>query len=106
MAKVSRFWLWVALILLGYSGGIITGVVVDADQVYHTTIKNIKQKRSGGQIIIDTSDPVKSKKEIRKEKRAKRRADRQEPLTCIEKSVYLYSVSSLDSGLLGLKFKG
>lgn len=77
--KVKRFWLFLALILIGYSGGIITGVIVDADQVYHTTIKKIRQGRSpGGRIIldVDTDNSVKSRKELRQERREKRREER------------------------------
>ena len=78
LPKASRFWLWLSLILIGYSGGIITGVVVDADQVYHTTVKKLKQKDSpGGTIHVDVdTGEVKSKKEIRQEKREKRQEDR------------------------------
>lgn len=73
MGKVSRIWLWLFLVFVGYSGGIITGVVVDVDSVYHTTVKKLKQKKSpDGTIVVDVDtaiEPGKSKKEIRKEDR-------------------------------------
>ncbi len=70
--KVKRIWLFIALIFIGYSGGIITGVVVDVDQVYNTTVKKIKQKKSNGSIVIDVdtnTGEMKSKQEIRQERR-------------------------------------
>lgn len=79
MTKVSRIWLWLSLILLGYAGGIVTGVVVDADQVYHTTVEKIKQKRSSGSSItidVESQPDVKSKKEIRQEKREEKKEAR------------------------------
>ena len=81
MKKVSRIWLWGFLVMIGYSGGIITGVVVDVDTVYHTTVKKLKQKNSpDGTIVVDvdtTIEPGKTKKEIRKEKRDTRKEDRE-----------------------------
>ena len=81
MIKVSRIWLWVALVLFGFAGGIVVGVVVDVDNVYETTIKNIKQRRSPGGIITIDQDtqvqPGKSKKEIRQTKREQKRNDRE-----------------------------
>ena len=79
LPRVSRFWLWFSLVMIGYSGGIVTGVVVDVDQVYHTTVKKLKQKNSpGGEIIVDvdTGEEVKSKKEIRAEKKEERQRNR------------------------------
>ena len=74
----SKIWFWLSLILIGYAGGIVTGVVVDADQVYHTTVKKIRQNRSpDGQIVVDVTAPeTKSKKEIRQDKRADRKENR------------------------------
>jgi len=90
MKKVSRIWLWLFLVMVGYSGGIVTGVVVDVDSVYHTTIEKLKQKNSpGGEIIVDVDtdiQPEKSKKEVRKEEREKRREERQRD-RAIRKSV-------------------
>ena len=80
MTKVSRIWLWLFLIFVGFSGGIVVGVIVDVDEVYHTTVKKIKQKNSSGEIVIDVEvgdEPEKTKKELREEKRKKRRADRE-----------------------------
>jgi hypothetical protein len=81
MKKVSRIWLWLFLVFVGYSGGILTGVAVDVDVVYETTIKKLKQKRSPGStmdVTVDVPPPEKSKKEIRKEERDKRKAARKE----------------------------
>ena len=90
MKKVSRIWLWLFLVSLGWGGGIITGVVVDVDTVYQTTIERLKQKNSpGGEIIIDVDtiiEPEKSKKELRKENR-KGRKDEREQDKAIRKSV-------------------
>ena len=72
MTKVSRIWLWLFLIFIGFSGGIIVGVIVDVDTVYETTVKKLKQKNSpGGEIVVDIEpgSQEKSKKEIRKEER-------------------------------------
>jgi len=73
----KNIWFIIALLFIGYSGGIITGVVIDVDSVYHTTVKKLKQKDSpGGSIVIDmdtTIEPSKSKKEIRKAKRDERK---------------------------------
>lgn len=80
MNKVSKIWMGIALILIGFSGGIIVGVVVDADQVYHTTIERIKQKKSGGSIVIDVdtqTGDLKTKKQIRQEKKEDRQVDRE-----------------------------
>jgi len=79
MKKVSRIWLWLFLVFVGYSGGIVTGVVVDVDTVYETTIKRLKQKNSpGGEIIVDvtTGEPVKSKKELRQERKEDRQQEK------------------------------
>lgn len=79
--KKGKIWMVLALLFIGYSGGVITGVVVDADQVYHTTIKKIRQNRSpDGTLVIDVdsaSGEQKSKKELRKEKKAERQVDRE-----------------------------
>ena len=80
MGKVSRIWLWFALVLIGYSGGIITGVVVDVDTKYETVIKNLKQKKSpGGTIVVDveTTSEQKSRKELRQDKKDKRQGERE-----------------------------
>ena len=72
--------MFLALILIGYSAGIVTGVVVDVDTVYETTIKRIKQKNSpDGTIVVDvdTGEQVKTKKEIRKEDREIKKAIRE-----------------------------
>lgn len=79
MSKVSKIWMIIAILFIGYSGGIITGVVIDADQVYHTTIKNIRQKKSQGTIVIDVDTHTgeqKTKKQIRKENKEDKLADR------------------------------
>lgn len=79
LAKVSRIWLWITLILLGFSGGIIVGVIVDIDTVYETTVKKVKSRKSSGDIVIDVrtnTDEVKSKKEIRQEKKDHRENSR------------------------------
>ena len=79
MGMVSAVWLYLALILAGFSGGVIVGVMVDVDTVVKATIKKIKQKNSSGEIVVDmnpTPGAEKSKKEIRKEKRENRRAAR------------------------------
>jgi hypothetical protein len=76
----KNIWMIIALLFIGYSGGIVTGVVVDVDNVYHTTVKKIKQKKSDGTIVVDvdtTIEPGKTKKEIRKEEREQRRAIRE-----------------------------
>ncbi len=69
-----------ALLFIGYSGGIITGVFVDTDQVYHTTIKKIRQNKSpDGTLVIDfdsTTGEPKSKKEMRQEKKEERQVDK------------------------------
>ncbi len=66
----------IALLFIGYSGGIITGVFVDTDQVYNTTVKKIRQNKSpGGTLVIDvdaTTGELKSKKDIRQEKKLER----------------------------------
>lgn len=79
MGKASKLWMYAALIFLGFSGGIIVGVMVDADQIYHTTVKKIKQKKSSGDLVVEVetnTGELKSKKEIRQEKREIRRAAR------------------------------
>jgi len=81
MIKVSRIWLVVACIFIGYSGGIITGVVVDVDTVFNTTVEKIKQKKSpGGSIVIDVDtdiEPAPTRKEIRKAKREQKKNERE-----------------------------
>lgn len=80
MKKVSRIWLWLFLVFLGYSGGIVTGVVVDVDTVYQTTVKRLKQKNSPGgtiDVVVDVDNPPpKTRKEIREERREERQAER------------------------------
>ena len=74
--------MFIGLIFIGYSGGIITGVVVDVDSVYHTTVKKLKQKNSpDGTIVVEvdtTIEAEKSKKELRIEKRTEKRLERKE----------------------------
>ncbi len=70
----------IALLFIGYSGGILTGVVVDADQVYHTTIKKIRQNKSpDGTLVIDfdaTTGEQKSKNEMKQEKKEEKKQAR------------------------------
>lgn len=70
----KKIWFVLALLFMGFSAGIITGVVVDVDKVYNTTVKKIRQK-NGRDVLIDieTVDPEKSKKELRKERRKERK---------------------------------
>lgn len=79
--KKGKIWMIIALLFIGYSGGIITGVFVDTDQVYNTTIKKIRQNKSpDGTLVIDfdaTTGEQKSKKEIRQEKKEEKQADRE-----------------------------
>ncbi len=79
--KKGKIWMIIALLFIGYSGGIVTGVFIDTDQVYHTTIKKIRQNKSpDGTLVIDfdsTTGVQKSKKEIRQEKRDERQVDKQ-----------------------------
>jgi len=79
--KKGKIWMIIALLSIGCSGGIVIGVVVDADQVYHTTIKKIRQKKSPeGSIVVDVeagTGEVKTNKEIRQEKKDDRQEDRQ-----------------------------
>lgn len=69
----KNIWMIIAILFIGYSAGIVTGVVVDVNNVYHITVKKLKQKNSpDGSIVIDvdtTIEPGKSKKELRKENR-------------------------------------
>ena len=87
MKKIS---IAIIFLLLGLSGGIVIGVVVDVDTVYQTTIERLKQKNSpGGEIVIDVDtiiEPGKSKKQLRKEKRGARKEER-EVKKAIRKSV-------------------
>ena len=73
----KNIWMIIAILFIGYSAGIVTGVVVDVDTVYHTTVKKLKQKNSpDGTFVVDvdtTIEPEKSKREIRKEERQKDR---------------------------------
>ena len=79
--KKGKIWMIIALLFIGYSGGIVTGVFIDTDQAYHTTIKKIRQNKSpDGTLVIDfdsTTGVQKSKKEIRQEKRDERQVDKQ-----------------------------
>ena len=78
--KKGKIWMIIALLFIGYSGGIITGVFVDTDQVYNTTIKKIRQNKSpDGTLVIDfdaTTGEQKSKKEIRQEKKDEKKAEK------------------------------
>ncbi len=80
--KKGKIWLIIAMLFIGYSGGIITGVVVDTDQVYHTTIKKIRQNKSpDGTLVIDfdaTTGEQKSKNEMRQEKKEAKISKRNE----------------------------
>lgn len=79
MTKVSRFWLWAFIFFLGFSGGIVVGVIVDVDTKYETVVKKLKQKNSpGGEIIVDvtTGEPTKTKKELRQERKEERQTER------------------------------
>lgn len=80
MGKVQKIWLYLALIFLGFSGGIIVGVIIDVDTVYETTVKKIKQKKSSGDLVVDVetnTQEAKSKKEIRAEKKEARQQKRE-----------------------------
>lgn len=79
MGKVQRIWLWLSLVLLGFSGGIVIGVVVDVDTKYETIVKKVKQKKSSGDLVIEVetnTGEAKSKKEIREEKKEARQQKR------------------------------
>lgn len=75
----KNIWFIIALLFIGYSGGILTGVAVDVDQKFEVVVKRLKQKNSpGGSIIVDVENPeVKSKKELRQEKQDARKVDRE-----------------------------
>ncbi len=76
--KKGKIWLVIALLFIGYSGGIVTGVLVDTDQVYNTTVKKIRQNKSpNGTLVVDvdtSTGELKSKKDIRKEKKQAKEA--------------------------------
>jgi len=77
----KNIWVFLTVLLVGYSGGVITGVMVDEDQIYNTTVKKIRQKRSTGDIVIDVDPPAKSslsKKELREKKKEERKQERKE----------------------------
>jgi len=76
--KARKIYIVATFLFIGFAAGIITGVVIDADQVYHTTVKRIKQKNSSGEISIDIDPVEKTKREIRKERREERREQRKE----------------------------
>lgn len=73
----KKIWFVLALLFMGFSAGIITGVVVDVDKVYNTTVKKIRQK-NGRDVLIDIEpvEPEKSKKELRRERRKNRKDDK------------------------------
>jgi len=76
---MGGIWLYTTVLLVGYAGGIITGVVIDKDTFYKLTIGKIKQKRSGGKIdvVVDqANDDDKAKILTRKDKRIERRTKR------------------------------
>ena len=80
MGKVSKIWLYLALIFLGFSGGILVGVIVDVDTKYEMVVKKIKSKKSSGDLVIDVTsntDELKTKKEIRLEKKEARQIERE-----------------------------
>ena len=71
----------IIFLLLGFSGGVLVGPWLIKTNVYHTTVKKIKQKKSDGTIVVDvdtTIEPGKTKKELRKEKREGRKEKRLE----------------------------
>ena len=76
--KKINVWFIIALIVIGFSLGVIVGVKVDNSKVYNTTIERIKQKRGGRDIIIDVKplEAEKTNKELRQEKRDSRREKR------------------------------
>lgn len=75
----KNYWMIIALLFIGFSGGIVVGVVVDEDQVYHTTVKRLKQKDSpGATITIDQETELpRTRKEQRQIDREHRRAERE-----------------------------
>lgn len=78
----KNIWFIIALLFIGFSLGIITGVVVDVDTKYEVIVKKLKQKKSSGDMVIDLDQlPEETKKDIRKaqkqEKREKRKNKKQ-----------------------------
>jgi len=77
----TNIWFIIALLFIGFSSGILVGVVVDVDEKYEIIVKKIKQKKSSGDLVLDVNvetEKAKSKKEIRKEKRELRKQKRKE----------------------------
>ncbi|MFH0756920.1 MAG: hypothetical protein V2B15_06520 [Bacteroidota bacterium] len=74
----KNIWLFIAILFIGFSAGLMTGVAIDKDKVYNTTIKKIRQNRGEGDIVIDVETPsALSDKEMRQADREKRREERQ-----------------------------
>ena len=75
----AKFYKGLSLFLLGVIVGIIVGVAVDADTVYQTTIKKLKQKNSpdAEMTVTAPAPPEKSRKDIRMEKKEDRQRERE-----------------------------
>ncbi len=75
----KNIWFIIALLSIGFSGGILVGVVVDVDTRYEVIVQKIKQKKSSGNLVLDVTvdtEQPKSKKEIRQAKKEKRKGER------------------------------
>lgn len=67
---------WLTWILIGFSGGLIVGVLIDRDTVnkYFNRIRKVKVKNSENVSDLITIDQLKEK--LKQKKRAERRAKR------------------------------
>lgn len=73
----KNIWFIIALLFIGFSLGIITGVVVDVDTKYEVIVKKLKQKKSSGDMVIDLDQlPEETKKDIRKAQRQEKKEER------------------------------
>lgn len=61
-----NIWFAIAMILFGFSGGVIVGVVVDRDKVVNQIFKKIRYKKGTGDIVIDVEAPEDQPKKRRR----------------------------------------
>jgi len=83
---VSKIWQWVSMVLIGFAAGIIVTIkyIAEPGQEFHIEFKKVKQKIRGRGNITDHDVTVpividgntKDKKTLRQERRAARKAKR------------------------------
>lgn len=53
MTGQTTLWFGLAMLFLGFGGGVVVGVIVDHDKVINQIFKRIRYKKGTGDLIVD-----------------------------------------------------